>query len=500
MGFFARHWRGELTLPVSFWVNNLLLLLPLGIGIGALMVWIAAWGQSLQAASISLLVGGSLLLLLSVWAPVGAWRSANVYRAEGGSGGWALATKIVLALGTVSNIAALAVDVLPELPAHLRLAAGHDPIGRLDIVLAPDGRSVTLSGPFGMGAASRFQRTLERTPQLQRVLLDSPGGRLFEAHEIATAVRLRGLHTRASGDCASACTLVFVAGLNRSLAPGTRLGFHRASVPTLNPLHDQFANRKLASLYDEAGLPRDFVFRVLATPASAMWFPTGALLVDAGILPRPSLLLEIDDQSLPAGAPLDSYREVLANNLLWAALDERRAGAINDAAQRMLQARQRGLATEAVALEGRAVALAAVPVVLRSAGADALDRYLALLAAELRERRPAGDAACQAALNVTADADAANPSPGLADWLQAALLEPADPQPPRALTALELEVLRRELGPGGPERIRALVALPAGPRKAGPGCAKAIELLDAMARLKPAQRRLALRQLLATPA
>jgi hypothetical protein len=43
----------------------------------------------------------------------------------------------------------------------------------------------------------------------------------------------------------------------------------------------------------------------------------------------------------------------------------------------------------------------------------------------------------------------------------------------------------------------ALPAPTAGQRKAGPGCAKAIELLDAMARLKPPQRRLAARQLLA---
>lgn len=40
----------------------------------------------------------------------------------------------------------------------------------------------------------------------------------------------------------------------------------------------------------------------------------------------------------------------------------------------MQQAQQRGLAPEAVALEGRAVALAAVPAVLRSAGGEALDR------------------------------------------------------------------------------------------------------------------------------
>jgi len=492
MGYIARHWRGELTLPVSFWVNNLLLLLPLGIGIGFLMVWIAAWGQSLQAASISLLVGGGLTLLISVWAPVGAWRSANTYLDEGGAPGWALAAKLVLALGTLSNVGTLLVDVLPELPMHLRQAAGHDPIGKLEITLAADGRSVTLSGPFGSGAASRFQRTLQSAPHLRQVLLDSPGGRLFEAHEIAKQVRTRGLGTRASADCASACTLVFVAGSHRSLAPGARLGFHRASVPSLNPLHDQLANRKLASLYDQAGLPRDFVFRVLATPPWTMWFPAADLLVGAGILPRPTLLLDIDD-SLPPGAPLESYRDALNNNLLWTALEQRHSGAIDDAALRMQQARQRGLAVQAVQLEGQAVALAAVPVVLRSAGSSALDSYLTLLATELRERRSTGEAACQAVLG-TPDAGG---SPRLTEWLQTALLEPADPQPVRALTALELEVLRRELGPAGPDRIRGLLATPGSARKSGPGCAKAIELLDAMARLKPPQRRLSVRQLLA---
>ena len=216
MGYVARHWRGELSLPLAFWINNGLLMLPLGLGIAFLMVWIAAWGQSLQLASIALLLGVLLMLLLSVWGTVGAWRSAAAYRDSGGAAGWALAA---------------------------------------------DGRSVTLSGPFGMGVAPRFERLLQAAPQLRQVLLDSPGA---------------------------------------------RLGFHRASVPSLNPLHDELANRRLAALYDEAGLPRDFIARVLAVPAQRMWFPV---------------------------------------------VEQRQAGIIDDAALRMQQAQQRGLAPEAVALD-----------------------------------------------------------------------------------------------------------------------------------------------------
>lgn len=59
-------------------------------------------------------------------------------------------------------------------------------------------------------------------------------------------------------------------------------------------------------------------------------------------------------------------------------------------------------------------------------------------------------------------------------------------------------MLRRELGAGGPERIRTLVAAgDAAQRRRPPGCQQAIETLEAMAALKPAQHRLAARQLLA---
>ena len=60
-GYIARHWRGELTLPVSFWVNNFLLAGPVGFAIGALAAWIAVTGDYLRGGSIALLVAWPLL-------------------------------------------------------------------------------------------------------------------------------------------------------------------------------------------------------------------------------------------------------------------------------------------------------------------------------------------------------------------------------------------------------------------------------------------------------
>ena len=297
---------------------------------------------------------------------------------------------------------------------------------------------------------------------------------------------------RSLTDSNSACTLVFVAGAQRSLVGRARLGFHRASVPSLNPLHDELANRRLAQLYVDAGMPEDFVVSVLRTPARRMWFPAADVLATAGIVPLPTLKPELDP-ALPVDAPPERYREALADNALWIELERRQPGLLDTAAHRMALARRHGLGLEAVAQDAQAIAMTAVPDVLRTAGPRSQEAYLGMLAAELRERRAGGEAACQAVLALDGDAMPVR----MERWMQAALSERAERPPARALSPIELEVLQRELGAGASERIATLLAAP-GLRK-GRGCAKTIELLDAMTRLRGPQRQLAVRLMLQTP-
>jgi len=120
-----------------------------------------------------------------------------------------------------------------------------------------------------------------------------------------------------------------------------------------------------------------------------------------------------------------------------------------------------------------------------------------MLAADLRDRRAAGDAACLAVLGFASPAGdaAAAPAEHLANWMQAALLEAPEPVNAKPLGPLEVEVLRRELGASAPERIAVLVG-GANARKVLRGCTPTIELLESMARLRPPQRRLAVRLML----
>jgi len=95
-----------------------------------------------------------------------------------------------------------------------------------------------------------------------------------EAEKIATLVKARGLDVYVDEICASACTLVFVAGKNRLLSPGGSLGFHGSYFPGMSKQELASANDDLASQYRSAGVDALFIRRALSVPPDEMWFPT----------------------------------------------------------------------------------------------------------------------------------------------------------------------------------------------------------------------------------
>jgi hypothetical protein len=58
-------------------------------------------------------------------------------------------------------------------------------------------------------------------------------------------IQQRRLATRVEAGCASACTIAFLGGVERSISPGGRLGFHRASFPGMGDSDMYESNRDL---------------------------------------------------------------------------------------------------------------------------------------------------------------------------------------------------------------------------------------------------------------
>jgi hypothetical protein len=512
-GYIARHWRGELTLPVSFWVNNVALPLPVGFALGAFAAWITVTGDYLRGGSIAVLVCWPLLVLFSIWCWVGAWRSATAHSETGGSSLWAGLAKLCVALGVIGTGASTLFDFVPNIGPYLRMARGIDPIGNVTATVSADGRKLVLDGPLGLGDGQRVRALTARAPGVKTVELNSPGGRLKEGEAIAALVKQASWNTRTTGACESACTFIHMAGTKKQLMPGAKIGFHRASSGSMNPMLDRLANRELVRIYRDAGLPERFIERTLATPAWGMWHPSRDELVGAGLVSLAERPLDIELPDNPKAAASE-YADAMTGSDAWLALDKRTPGTMNKAAKAMAAARAAGADAAEVQVQGQRIVEEQLPALLADAGPELREAYLALWTAQVAAARalavpvPAGskpdpNAPPPACMAVLAGDSAARRHlnaelvRGEAAWLIAAAgAEPTREVGGRNPSAVELEVLRRRLG----EKSPALLAqawqpgtLQRGGRDALRECDRMLELLRTVAALPAAERRLATR-------
>jgi len=168
------------------------------------------------------------------------------------------------------------------------------------------GEVLEIAGSFSWSVPQNLQLTLAAAPQVRIVSLNSPGGHVEPAMEVAEIIHRRGLATYVGRFCASACTLAFLGGTQRWLAPGARLGFHQAHAPGFSV---EAADDVLRTAYQEFALPPAFVAHVLRTPPADLWFPKPAELraaqITTGAPPRTLVALDSDlSWSLAEALPL----------------------------------------------------------------------------------------------------------------------------------------------------------------------------------------------------
>ena len=161
---------------------------------------------------------------------------------------------------------------------------------------------------IGYGDARELRQILRDHPEVTTLELNSDGGVPPAALEMAVAVTDFGLNTVVTERCESACTLVFLAGDNRTLARGARLGFHSGSwardgmkeyyeeTRESSGWLDEFAFASWA--YEEGmrdfnktlefvvsrGVDVQFVIRAAYVNFSDVWYPTRDKLVKFGII------------------------------------------------------------------------------------------------------------------------------------------------------------------------------------------------------------------------
>jgi hypothetical protein len=97
--YFARHWRGEISLGRSYWLNGVLA----GFALRAFLTSVAHTyaGTGGPYGDVARMVATRILILsVNTWQFVGIWRSASRSKARG----WALAAKICICAGVVTTL------------------------------------------------------------------------------------------------------------------------------------------------------------------------------------------------------------------------------------------------------------------------------------------------------------------------------------------------------------------------------------------------------------
>jgi hypothetical protein len=150
--------------------------------------------------------------------------------------------------------------------------------------LTVNGSTLEYSGGIPFGVTAKVKSLLDASPNVKVINLNSYGGRIREGRELRDLIIARKLSTHTSEECASACTLAFMAGVKRTMADDARVGFHRAYDPDASDadLDDEIAvDRKWMRA---RRIPVWFIDKAYATPHDSMWWVPHQILRQVGIL------------------------------------------------------------------------------------------------------------------------------------------------------------------------------------------------------------------------
>ena len=380
--YIARHWRGELSLPVSFWVNGVLLhVLALAIAVGFAFSGLEI-NSNYRSVFAAVSLFGAGFIVLTAWQIVGIWRVASHHQARGGAM-WALGAKALVVLALANVAYGTAANAGPLYVAGLKTVISGDPIGRVAVSALRGGHEIEIKGPLGVGAARAFQDVLNVSPRARVVRIDSEGGWSNEARDIGRLIGEYKLVTLVEGRCFAACLDAFLASGERWVAPDAKLGL---AAPT-NPILER-AGQPPAALLERTrrhlvslGVPEPMAVRAMATPPSAVWVPTQAELRAARLITGVANIdLYRRTGALTEVLTDDFARDELLKQPLYQSVAKAEPRIFTDFADRLAVRLRQGVAWEEAAL-------AAKPVV-----ANLLQKYLPFAADD--------DMAAGVALNV----------------------------------------------------------------------------------------------------
>ena len=286
MSYIKDHWQGRQSLARSFWINFFLLSLLVQFA----FVYLAASPPDISPVLIGRAVIISLALYIGLvypWQLVGVWRSADKRFQQTGKNGLTALVKILVLLSVISSFGSIG-KYKDDFADALKYNFGYAKVDDYTVDVTGNGTLARVTGGIGFGLPGKIEDTIEDTPQIDGIILDSSGGRVYEGRKLARVIDKYNLDTYSLRGCYSACTVAYIAGEKRYLSNTAEMGFHGYSSLTgddstlfKNPRR---AEKKDMSLLKENGVPRQFVQKIYKTRHNDLWTPSQEKLVQHNVV------------------------------------------------------------------------------------------------------------------------------------------------------------------------------------------------------------------------
>ena len=274
--YIARHWRGELSLPQSYWVNGVLLGMPVNIYFAIAKAAIKE-SPSASAAVYYLLIPFAVFFFLAVWQGVGIWRSAGRRIAEGRSG-WAWIARLVV----LGNLAFVAYSLAVGAPMNYAVVRAFLEERAAHFSIQQNGTYVVFHGTITQQAANELAPALQAEKVRRLVINGSNGGFLRPTLQLTHIIETRRLWVTALAECDSACTGLVAAGEPRAISPDTIVGLHRGTIAGVGVAPDW---SDIEAIYRRAGMSTALFAKMRAHSGPAdIYEPTIRELIEGGFV------------------------------------------------------------------------------------------------------------------------------------------------------------------------------------------------------------------------
>gem|GEM_PF-829315 len=343
VSYILAHWRGEMSLARSYWINGLFIghifVGMAGVFLGSIL---EKSGASLRVMAGSFIVSFCIAYLIWLWAMVGLARSAARHQSRGGSGLVAVLAQLSVGFSILVMVVKLFNSQIPQLQEFFLIASGNDSMAKVKITRSVKGDMLALRGTLGEGSSDSFVEFIKTSPQVNTVILNSPGGRLLEAQKIADLLKTKGLDTYVEEQCASACTYIFLAGKDRAATPNAQIGFHQPNFPGVHGREKEQATQAMLNRYRQASLPEQFIERIGRTSSDDMWYPSREELLEAGVITRTSLGGEASVTVYSGMDTREEIMETLRKARVWRLYEQRHPGKMDEVADLIWKMKQQG--------------------------------------------------------------------------------------------------------------------------------------------------------------